>query len=71
MGVGAGRAGGIVTPLLRAAIMRTRTTGRAEALAVVALALVVAVGIMLVFGEETARRGLEDIAELAAAPRVS
>ena len=66
----AGRAAGIVTPLLLAAIMRTWTSGRAEALAVVALALVVAVGIVLVFGEETARRGLEDVAELAAAPRV-
>lgn len=67
----AGRAGGVVTPFLLAAIMRTWTSGRAEALAVVALALVVAVGIVLVFGEETARRGLEDVAELAAAPRAS
>jgi MFS transporter, putative metabolite:H+ symporter len=62
----AGRGAGIVTPLLLAALMRTWTSGRLQALTVVAAALVVAVGIVLVFGEETAGRGLEEIAEYRA-----
>lgn len=62
----AGRAAGIVTPLLLATLMRTWTSGRFEALTVIAAALVVAVGIVLVFGEETAGRRLEEVAEYRA-----
>jgi putative MFS transporter len=62
----AGRAAGIAAPLLLAALMRTWTSGRLEALTVVAAALVAAVGIVLVLGEETAGRGLEEIAEYRA-----
>jgi putative MFS transporter len=62
----AGRAAGIAAPLLLAALMRTWTSGRFEALTVVAAALVAAVGIVLVLGEETAGRGLEEIAEYRA-----
>ena len=62
----AGRAAGIVTPLLLAALMRTWNSGRFQALAVVAAALAVAVGIVLVFGEETAGRRLEETAEYRA-----
>jgi putative MFS transporter len=59
----AGRAAGIVTPLALAAVMRTWTAGRVQALGGVALALVAGVAIVVVFGEETARRGLEEVAE--------
>jgi len=62
----AGRAAGIAAPLLLAALMRTWTSGRFEALMVVAAALLAAAGIVLVFGEETAGRGLEEIAEYRA-----
>ncbi len=62
----AGRGAGIVTPLMLAGLMRTWTSGRFEALIIVAAALVVAVGIVLVLGEETAGRGLEEIAEYRA-----
>lgn len=62
----AGRAAGIVAPLLLAALMHTWTTGRFQALSVVAAALVVAVGIVIVFGEETAGRRLEEVAEYRA-----
>ncbi|HEV2440159.1 MAG TPA: MFS transporter [bacterium] len=58
----AGRGAGIVTPLLLAALMRTWAGGRFQALIIVAAALVVAVGIVLVFGEETAGRALEETA---------
>ncbi|HKX16798.1 MAG TPA: hypothetical protein VJT33_02150, partial [bacterium] len=61
-----GRAAGIVAPLLLAALMHTWTTGRAEALSIVAASLVVAVGIVIVFGEETAGRRLEETAEYRA-----
>lgn len=59
----AGRAAGIAAPLLLAVLMRTWTGGRAEALAIVAGSLVVALGIVLLFGEETVGRGLEELAE--------
>lgn len=62
-GSAAGRGAGIVTPLMLAALMHTWNGGRTQALAIVAAALVLAVGIVLVFGEETAGRGLEEIAE--------
>lgn len=62
-GSAAGRGAGIVTPLMLAALMRTWNGGRIQALTVVAAALVVAVGIVVIFGEETAGRGLEEIAE--------
>lgn len=62
----AGRAGGIVTPPLLAVFMRTWAAGRVEALTVVAVALVAAVGNVLVCGEETAGRGLEEVAEYGA-----
>jgi MFS transporter, putative metabolite:H+ symporter len=62
----AGRAAGIVTPLLLAALMTTWNSGRFQALTVVAAALAVAVGIVLVFGEETAGRRLEETAEYRA-----
>ena len=62
----AGRGGGIVTPLLLAALMRTWASGRFQALIIVAAALVFAVGIVLVFGEETAGRGLEETAAFRA-----
>jgi putative MFS transporter len=60
----AGRAAGIAAPLLLAVLMRTWTGGRAGALSVVAASLVVAVGLVLVLGEETVGRGLEEVAEL-------
>jgi len=66
----AGRAAGIAAPLLLAVLMRTWTSGRVEALTVVALSLLVAMGIVLVFGEETAGRGLEEIAEYRAGETV-
>ena len=62
----AGRGAGIVAPLLLAALMRTWTTGRFQALSVVAAALVIAVGIVIVFGEETAGRRLEETADYRA-----
>ena len=65
-GSAAGRGAGIVAPLLLAALMRTWTGGRLAALSVVAAALVVAVGIVVVLGEETAGRGLEQTAEYRA-----
>jgi putative MFS transporter len=65
-GSAAGRAAGITAPLLLAALMPTWTSGRFDALMVVAAALVAAVGIVLVLGEETAGRGLEEIAEYRA-----
>jgi MFS transporter, putative metabolite:H+ symporter len=58
----AGRAAGIAAPLLLAALMKTWTAGRFQALMVVAAALVAAVGIVVVLGEETAGRALEDVA---------
>jgi putative MFS transporter len=66
----AGRAAGIVAPLLLAVLMRTWTGGRVEALTVVAAALVLAVAIVLVLGEETAGRELEEIAEYRAGETV-
>jgi MFS transporter, putative metabolite:H+ symporter len=59
----AGRAAGIVAPLFLAVLMRTWTGGRSEALAAVAISLVAAAAIVLVFGEETTGRGLEEVAE--------
>jgi hypothetical protein len=59
-----------VAPLLLAVLMRTWTGGRVEALTVVAVALVLAVGVVLVFGEETVGRGLEEIAEYRAGETV-
>lgn len=59
----AGRAAGIAAPLLLAALMHTWTTGRFQALSVVAASLVAAIGIVIVFGEETVGRRLEEVAE--------
>lgn len=59
----AGRAAGIAAPLLLAAFMHTWTTGRFQALSVVAASLVAAIGIVIVFGEETVGRRLEEVAE--------
>jgi MFS transporter, putative metabolite:H+ symporter len=65
-----GRAAGIAAPLLLAALMPNWTAGRVEALTVVAVSLIVAAGIVLVLGEETAGRGLEELAEYPAAETV-
>jgi MFS transporter, putative metabolite:H+ symporter len=59
----AGRFAGVLSPALLGTLMGNWTQGRGGALSVFAGALVVAVLIVLIIGEETAGRSLEDIAE--------
>lgn len=64
---GAGRSAGILAPAMLGALMTTWAGGRGVALGVFAGALAVAAVIVLVLGEETAGRSLEEIADAGAA----
>ncbi len=66
----AGRSAGIFAPALLAALMPAWSRGRGPAMAVFAAALGAAVLIVLLLGEETAGRSLEEIAD-AGAPSVA
>jgi putative MFS transporter len=59
----AGRGGGIVSPVLLGVLMRSWTSGRWLAFNVFAAGLVLAALIVVVLGEETAGRALEEVAE--------
>ncbi len=63
----AGRTAGILAPAMLGAFMTTWTGGRGAAFSVFAGALAVAAVIVLVLGEETAGRSLEEIADTGAA----
>jgi len=56
-----GRTAGILAPVMMGVLIGNWSSGRATAMVVAALALVVAVTLVLVFGEETAGRSLEEI----------
>lgn len=69
-GSAAGRSAGVLAPALLAALMPTWARGRGPAMSVFAAALGAAVVIVLLLGEETAGRSLEEIAD-AGAPSVA
>jgi putative MFS transporter len=62
----AGRLAGVAAPAFLGAVMRTWSAGRSPALGTFAVSLGLAAGTVLLWGEETARRTLEDTAEQVA-----